>query len=282
MRKMVKRQSINISSTSDIFLMSNGVGYARLELFSYHSHQELKDSIVSLQKEGMKKLILDLRDNSGGLLDQAIKISNEFLEKGELITYTLGAKRKKQSYKANGKGSFIGLPLVILVNEGSASASEVLSAALQDNKKATIIGEQTYGKGLVQETYYLSNGGSLNITIARYYTPKGKCIQKQYSKVKSRDSLEFGIKPNLEISQKNIPFPALEDFRYVAKHYLYKKNWKLQYPRSTQFANQLILKSDSIQNNLALGIMLYGPKEIPNLLLTKDPAIEAANDLLIE
>lgn len=274
--KEILRKSINISSTSDIFLMNNGIGYARLELFSNNSHQELRDSILSLKARGMEKLILDLRDNSGGLLGQAIKIANEFLEKGDLITYTEGAKRDKQNFEANGKGNFIGTPLTILVNSSSASASEVLAAALQENKKAQIIGEQTYGKGLVQESYYLSNGGSLNITIARYYTPNGKCIQKPYGIEKNSDSSRYGIMPNINILSTGINFPSFTIFRYMSTQYLYKKNWIASYPKASNFANQVLLKSDSFTHNLALGIMIYGPRETPNLLLTNDPIVKTA------
>lgn len=277
--KIVTRTFINISSTSDVFLMKNGIGFVRLELFSSNSYQQLVDSIKQLKSSGMKQLILDLRDNGGGLLDQAIKIANEFLEKGQMITFTKGAHRTTQNYKANGEGQFKELPLYILVNENSASASEVLAAALKENNRATLIGENTYGKGLVQETYQLNNGGSLNITIARYFTPDGSCIQKPYTYKKEESNTKYGIEPDYFIKASRTPFPSYREFD-AARSDLFKQHWLGTYPNASKFATEFLYDSISIAKNLALGIMIYGPNELPNLLLTHDNLIQQTVKLI--
>ena len=278
--KIVTRAYINISSTSDVFLMKNGIGFVRLELFSSNSYQQLVDSIMQLKSSGMKQLILDLRDNGGGLLDQAIKIANEFLKKGQLITFTKGAHRATQSYKANGEGQFKELPLYILVNENSASASEVLAASLKENNRATLIGENTYGKGLVQETYQLNNGGSLNITIARYFTPSGSCIQKPYTYKEEESNLKYGIEPDYFIKSIRTPFPSYREFD-AARSDLFEQHWLGSYPNASKFAAEFLKDSISISNKLALGIMIYGPNELPNLLLTNDKLIQQTVKLIL-
>ncbi|MBK7882403.1 MAG: hypothetical protein IPJ81_00075 [Chitinophagaceae bacterium] len=138
-------------------------------------------ALEGLQKQGMQKLILDLRDNGGGILDNAVEIADEFLDGNKLITYTEGKHLPKKEYKCKRNGLFEKGELVVLANEGSASASEVLLGALQDWDRATIIGRRTFGKGLVQEQYNLSDGSALRLTVARYYTPIGRSIQRSYS-----------------------------------------------------------------------------------------------------
>jgi len=143
------------------------------------------NALEKLQKQGMKKLILDLRDNGGGILGEAIDIADEFLDEDKLIVFTKGDKQKKVEYRSKRPGLFEKGDLTLLVDEGSASASEVLAGALQDWDRATIIGRRTFGKGLVQEQYALSGGSALRLTVARYYTPAGRSIQKSYSNGRS-------------------------------------------------------------------------------------------------
>ena len=129
----------------------------------------------------MKKLILDLRDNSGGYFDQALLLSDMFLEKGDEIVYMQGLHRKKDEYKADGKGILKNVSLMVLINESTASSSEIFAGAMQDNDRGTIIGRRSFGKGLVQEPLYFSDGSGVRLTVARFYTPSGRCIQKPYS-----------------------------------------------------------------------------------------------------
>jgi carboxyl-terminal processing protease len=136
---------------------------------------------LKLQKAGMKSLILDLRDNGGGILTEATNIADEFLSDNKMITYTEGAHSPKKEYRAQKDGTFEKGKLIVLIDEGTASASEILSGALQDWERATIVGRRSFGKGLVQEQYELSDGSGLRLTVARYYTPLGRSIQKSYS-----------------------------------------------------------------------------------------------------
>ena len=140
------------------------------------------DAMDSLKHKGMQRLVLDLRDNGGGYMEQAVKIADEFLDDNKLIVYTQGVHSPKKEYKADHPGIFEKGKLVVLVDEGTASASEILTGSLQDWDRATIIGRRSFGKGLVQEQYSLNDGSALRLTIARYYTPLGRCIQKSYAK----------------------------------------------------------------------------------------------------
>lgn len=277
-KKTIMRESIPYSSTSGIFLTNQNVGYAKFNLFTSNSHQELIDSLKSLQSQGMKQLVLDLRDNGGGVLDQAVAIANEFLPKNKLITYTQGERREKQRYEANGNGIFLDLPLAILINNYSASASEVLTAALQENNRAISVGAHTFGKGLVQESYTLSNNGSLNMTVARYYTPKGTSLQRKYP-YQEKDT-SFGVAPNFYVSTSSLIYPDSKHFVWAVDNALYQKNWKAIYPTASSFANAYCLLPDSFLYHVALGIVIYGPEEIPNFVLRRDPAFAAARDLL--
>ncbi len=158
------------------------IGYIRFEQFSGTSYQELISAISGLKDQGMKKLILDIRGNGGGLLDQAIIIANEFLPKDKMIVYTQNREGQKDIKYSDGQGSFTEEELVVLIDENSASASEILAGALQDNDRGTIIGRRSFGKGLVQGQFPFPDGSALRLTIARYYTPVGRSIQKPYDK----------------------------------------------------------------------------------------------------
>jgi carboxyl-terminal processing protease len=158
------------------------VGYIKINEFSATSYDDFMKALTELHDKGMKKLILDLRGNPGGLLEDATQIADEFLDEDKLIVYTKGRVYPESDYKAHTAGLFETGPLVVLVDEGSASASEILSGAVQDWDRGTIVGRRTFGKGLVQEQYPLSDGSALRLTVARYYTPSGRCIQKPYDK----------------------------------------------------------------------------------------------------
>lgn len=177
----VKRGLILIPSLDAAYMAAPGTGYIRLNKFAETTYKEFMQAIEKLKKQGMNKLILDLRDNGGGILDAAVNIADEFLEDGRLIMYSEGDKVKKKEYNSTKPGVFEQGPLVLLINENSASASEVLAGALQDNDRCTIVGRRSFGKGLVQEQFGLGDGGALRMTIARYYTPLGRSIQKSYS-----------------------------------------------------------------------------------------------------
>jgi carboxyl-terminal processing protease len=134
-----------------------------------------------LSQEGFENLVIDLRDNTGGYLESAVQMANEFLPKDRLIVYTEGRKSARQNYKSDGRGSYQKIPMVVLINENSASASEIFAGAMQDNDRATIVGRRSFGKGLVQQQIAFPDGSMVRLTIARYYTPSGRCIQKPYS-----------------------------------------------------------------------------------------------------
>ncbi len=177
----VKRASIPLTSLDASYMVNNSIGYIRLNKFSQETYREFMIALENLQKQGMTKLMLDLRDNGGGILDDAVEIADEFLDGNKLITYIEGKHSKKKEYRCKRPGLFEKGSLVVLADEGSASASEILVGALQDWDRATIIGRQTFGKGLVQEQFALSDGSALRLTIARYYTPLGRSIQRSYS-----------------------------------------------------------------------------------------------------
>ncbi len=178
----ITRGPVPLYSLDAAYMITDTTGYIRLNKFSETTYKEFMDALQKLQKQGMKSLILDLRDNGGGILTQATDIADEFLNDDKLITYTQGVHSPKKEYLCQKVGDFEKGKLVVLVNEGTASASEILTGALQDWDRATIVGRRTFGKGLVQEQYQLSNGAGLRLTVARYYTPLGRSIQKPYQK----------------------------------------------------------------------------------------------------
>ncbi len=176
----VERGIIPVSSVDAAYMIDNVTGYIRLNKFSKQTYREFMESLEALKKQGLAKLVLDLRGNGGGVLDEAVEIADEFLDGDKIITYTEGSHSAKKEYRCRREGQFEKGALVILSDEGSASASEILMGALQDWERATIIGRRSFGKGLVQEQYDLSNKSALRLTIARYYTPLGRSIQRPY------------------------------------------------------------------------------------------------------
>lgn len=180
----ISRSEIPVPSVDVDYIIAPQTGFIRINKFGETTYDEFTDALQKLQKQGMQKLILDLRGNGGGFLSQAVSIADEFLDGDKLVVYTQGINEPKEEYRCKKQGLFETGKLVVLVDETSASASEILSGALQDWDRATIIGRRTFGKGLVQQQYNLSDGGALRLTVARYYTPVGRNIQKPYNKGK--------------------------------------------------------------------------------------------------
>lgn len=176
----ITRGYIPLYSLDASYMVTDTVGYVRLNKFSETTYKEFMEATDKLLNQGMKCMILDLRDNGGGILTEATNIADEFLSEDKLITYTEGVHSPKKEYRCSKDGIFETGKLVVLANEGTASASEILIGALQDWDRATIMGRRSFGKGLVQEQYELSDGSGLRLTVARYYTPLGRSIQKSY------------------------------------------------------------------------------------------------------
>ena len=178
----VTRDVIKTKALSYVGMLNKDTGYIKLDEFTATSHKEVKSALENLLKQGMKKLVFDLRDNGGGFLDQAIAIADEFIEKGDLIVYTDGRLRGRSDAYATSGGLFEKGDLIVMINETSASASEIISGCIQDNDRGKIIGRRTFGKGLVQEQRMLPDNSAIRLTVARYYTPSGRCIQRPYIK----------------------------------------------------------------------------------------------------
>jgi carboxyl-terminal processing protease len=177
----ITRAAIPLYSLDAAYMTSGDIGYIKINKFAATTYNEYLNAFNDLNKQGMKKLILDLRGNPGGYLNAAVDISDEFLTNGLQIVYTQGKANPKKTYRATQRGSFEKNNLVILIDEGSASASEIVAGAIQDNDRGLIIGRRSFGKGLVQDQMQLPDGSAIRLTVARYYTPTGRCIQKPYS-----------------------------------------------------------------------------------------------------
>ncbi len=178
---VVTRDAIPLHSVEASLMLTKNIGFIKLSQFSRTSYAEIKRALVSLREQGMTSLIFDLRGNSGGFLDQAIHIANEFLPSDVLIVYTVDRNGKRLEQYSNGRGNSTDLKMVVLIDESSASSSEILAGALQDNDRSTIIGRRSFGKGLVQAQTPFEDGSALRLTVARYYTPTGRSIQKPYT-----------------------------------------------------------------------------------------------------
>lgn len=174
------RAAIPIHSVDYAGLINENTAYIKLSQFSANSYEEVHSALVKLKKQGAKQLLFDLRGNGGGYLDQAVKIADEFLAKDELIVFTNGRYRGRHDYFATSEGVFEEGKIIVLIDEIAASASEIVAGALQDNDRGMIIGRRTFGKGLVQEQKTLPDGSALRLTVSRYYTPSGRCIQRPY------------------------------------------------------------------------------------------------------
>ncbi len=177
----VKRGIVPLKSVDAFYMLTKDIGYIKVNRFAESTYKEFKDALVNLQKRGAKKLVLDLRDNPGGYLGMAEEMADEFLEDGKLILFTKNKKGKINKSFATDEGSFEDKPIYVLINERSASASEIVAGALQDNDVGTIVGRRSFGKGLVQREMALGDGSAVRLTVSRYYTPTGRSIQKTYA-----------------------------------------------------------------------------------------------------
>ena len=179
----VVRGDIPVVSVDAYFMMNdNKTGYIRVKNFGEQTYAEMLVALADLNMEGMEQVVVDLRGNRGGYMHIAIQMVNEFLPEGKLIVYTEGRKSPREEFFSDGRGSFQNIPIVVLVDEGSASAAEIFAGAIQDNDRGTIVGRRTFGKGLVQQPMEFNDGSVVRLTVARYYTPSGRCIQKPYEK----------------------------------------------------------------------------------------------------
>ena len=184
--KKVVRGSIPIKSVDVAYMVNDTTGLIKVKTFGMNTYDEFMQALEKLSAQGMRRVIVDLRDNEGGILPIAIRMINEFLPEGKLILYTQGKASPRMDYNSNGKGKYQQLPLEVLINEFSASASEIFAGAIQDNDRGMIIGRRSFGKGLVQEQRVLPDGSALRLTIARYYIPPGRSIQKPYDQGKEK------------------------------------------------------------------------------------------------
>ncbi|MCR4848475.1 MAG: S41 family peptidase [Bacteroidales bacterium] len=185
----ITRDVIPTYSVDIAYLLDDATGYIKLSKFSATTHREFVDAAKKLKKQGMTQMVLDLRGNGGGYLGEAVDIADEFLPKGSLVVFTEGRYRPKSEYKARKKGLLEDMPVAVLIDDESASASEIVAGALQDNDRGTIVGRRSFGKGLVQEQIMLSDNSAIRVTVARYYTPTGRCIQKPFTGGKLEDYL---------------------------------------------------------------------------------------------
>ena len=174
------RGKIPLHSIDAAFMVDDAIGYVRLAKFSSSTRKDFVEAYTGLLEQGMKHLMMDLRDNTGGFLDQALLLSNEFLSRGDTIVYMEGLHRPREVFRADGKGRLQDIGLTVLISENSASSSEIFAGAIQDNDRGTIVGRRSFGKGLVQEQFAFTDESGLRLTVARFYTPSGRCIQKPY------------------------------------------------------------------------------------------------------
>ena len=183
----VTRGDIPQKSITATYMLDKNTGYIKVKSFGETTYPEMLIALAKLSQEGFTNLVIDLRDNTGGYMNSAIQMANEFLPKNKLIVYTIGRKSPRQDFPSDGHGSYQKIPLGVLINEGSASASEIFAGAMQDNDRATIIGRRSFGKGLVQQQLSFPDGSMIRLTIARYYTPSGRCIQKPFTAGDNKD-----------------------------------------------------------------------------------------------
>lgn len=218
---VVTRDKIPVHTLNAAYMIRPGVGYICLESFGMKTHKEFMDAVKELEKQGMKSLILDLQDNGGGYLQAAVQIANEFLKDNEMIVYTEGRNVRRQNYKAIGNGRLQKMRVYILVNEFTASAAEIVTGAIQDNDRGTVVGRRTFGKGLVQRPFDFPDGSMMRLTIAHYYTPSGRCIQKPYKKGDLKDyemDLEKRLKHGELTNPDSIHFDTSQKFYTLRNH----------------------------------------------------------------
>lgn len=183
----ITRGDIPQKSITAAYMLDENTGYIKVRSFGETTYPEMLIALAQLSQEGFKNLVIDLRDNTGGYMNSAVQMANEFLPKNKLIVYMEGRKSPRQDFRSDGHGSYQKLPLCVLINEGSASASEIFAGAIQDNDRGIIIGRRSFGKGLVQQQLGFPDGSMIRLTIARYYTPSGRCIQKPFTAGDNKD-----------------------------------------------------------------------------------------------
>lgn len=218
---VVTRAKIPVHTINASYMIRPNVGYIRIESFGMKTHDEFMSAVDSLKKKGMKTLLLDLQDNGGGYLQSAVQISNEFLKNNDMIVYTEGRRARRQNFKAIGNGRLQDVKVYVLVNELSASAAEIVTGAIQDNDRGTVVGRRTFGKGLVQRPFDLPDGSMIRLTIAHYYTPSGRCIQKPYTKGDLKDyemDLEKRLKHGELTNPDSIHFDTSQKFYTLRNH----------------------------------------------------------------
>ena len=218
---VVTRDKIPVHTLNAAYMIRPGVGYICLESFGMKTHKEFMDAVKELERQGMKSLILDLQDNGGGYLQAAVQIANEFLKDNEMIVYTEGRNVRRQNYKAIGNGRLQKIRVYVLVNEFTASAAEIVTGAIQDNDRGTVVGRRTFGKGLVQRPFDFPDGSMMRLTIAHYYTPSGRCIQKPYKKGDLKDyemDLEKRLKHGELTNPDSIHFDTSQKFYTLRNH----------------------------------------------------------------
>ena len=179
---IVTRDKIPVKTIDAVYMIRPNVGYIRIGSFGATTYQEFMEGVARLKKQGMQDLVLDLQDNGGGYLMAAVGVANEFLKRNDLVVYTQGRASKRDEFRANGNGRLLDGKVVVLVNEFSASAAEIVTGAIQDQDRGSVVGRRTFGKGLVQRPIPFRDGSMIRLTIAHYYTPSGRCIQKPYQK----------------------------------------------------------------------------------------------------
>ncbi len=186
----IVRDKIPVNCVDASFMINDTTGYIKLSKFTRTTYKEFSQAADKLMKAGMTRLIFDLRDNSGGYFDQSWKLANEFLERGDEVVYMEGMHRPRQDFDADGRGSLKDIRISVLIDEGTASSSEIFSGAIQDNDRGVIVGRRSFGKGLVQEPVNFTDGSGIRLTVSRFYTPSGRCIQKPYDKDYAYDIYE--------------------------------------------------------------------------------------------
>lgn len=217
----VKRDKIPVNSLDAHYMIRPQVGYIRIGSFGATTYDEFMAAVKELRQQGMKDLILDLQDNGGGYLQSAVQIANEFLPKNDLIVYTSGRRSPRSEFKAQGNGQLTEGRVVVLVNDFTASAAEIVTGAIQDQDRGTVVGRKTFGKGLVQRPIDLPDGSMIRLTIAHYYTPSGRCIQKPYTKGENLDyamELDNRLKRGEMTNSDSIHFADSLKFYTLRKH----------------------------------------------------------------
>jgi len=257
----VTRDKIPVHSVDATYMLRPGIGYIRIGNFGANTHQEFCDALEKLKQQGMTDLVLDLQENGGGYLQAAVNIADELLARDELIVYTEGRRVPRQEYHAHGHGKFMQGKIVILVDEYTASAAEIVTGAVQDQDRGQVVGRRTFGKGLVQRPIDLPDGSMIRLTIAHYYTPSGRCIQKPYEKGNQKDyamDVMNRLKKGELTNQDSIHFADSLKFQTLHKqrtvyggggimpdHFV-----PLDTTRYTQLHRQLAAKGVIIQQNL--------------------------------